>query len=181
VSSEQKVILQGYHSLITAIIKRQLELSYLAMNCVNCNLQLRDDNAMHHADGEPARDFQPLAGVLTVLASIIMIFYGIGFSSAYIASANYYNTGTFYPALYIGVSNLCAFPFSLAGGIFLIKRTQAVTSMAGMVLALASGFVPVIALASSNYVWTNGLWIGLPLIAFPAVSLVAVATSKKAR
>ena len=136
---------------------------------------------MHHASGKPARDFQPLAGALTILASIIMIFYGIGFSSAYIASANYYHTATLYPALYIGLWNLCAFPFSLAGGIFLFKRKHVVTSVVGMVLALVSGFVPVIALASSNYVWTNGLWVGLPLIVLPAVSLVAVATSKKAR
>lgn len=149
------------------------------MNYENCNRQLREDGAAHHAEGEPARDFQPFAGVLTIFASILMVFYGIGFSSAYrLGKLLPYNDAL--PCLYIGVWNLCAFPFSLAGGIFLFKRKHVVTSVVGMVLALVSGFVPVIALASSNYVWTNGLWVGLPLIVFPAVSLVAVAVSKKA-
>jgi hypothetical protein len=44
------------------------------MNCVNCNLQLKDDGGAHNADGEPARDFQPLVGVLTILASILIVF-----------------------------------------------------------------------------------------------------------
>lgn len=139
-----------------------------------------------HKDGnvpsnrKPAKDFRPLAGVFTILASIIMVTYGIGFSSAYLASANYYNAPLFHPALYMGIWNSCAFPFSLVGGIFLLKRSHKVLSTVGMVLALTSGFVSLLAFASPNYVWINGLWIGLPLFVLPTASLVAVAAGGKA-
>lgn len=142
-------------------------------------MQFRNGSLAHHPNDKPTNDFNPLAGVLTILASIIMIFYGIGFSSSFIASANYYNTSVFYPALYIGVWNSCAFPFTLAGGISLIKKRHFMLSIVGITLALASGFVPMIALASPNYVWLNGLWAGLPLIFLPIISLVAVAISKR--
>jgi hypothetical protein len=46
-------------------------------------------------------------------------------------------------------------------------------------LVLASGFVPLIAYASFDYVWVNGLIIGLPVMFFSIVALVAVIASKK--
>jgi hypothetical protein len=149
------------------------------MNGVSYTLQVNEESSAIHTNDKTVKDFRPLAGALTIVASLIMISYGIGFSSSYMASANYYNITTFYPALYIGLWNICAFPFSLAGGIFLFKRKHASPSIVGMILALASGFVPIIALASPNYVWTNGLWMGLPLIILPTVSLVVTAASKK--
>ena len=122
---------------------------------------------------------RPLAGVLTILASIVMIFYGFGFSLAYISSINYYHTRVFDPALYIGIWNSCAFPFTLAGGIFLIKKKHFMLSIVGITLALASGFVPMIVLAVfPNYVWTNGLPTGLPLMILSIVALIAVAVSR---
>jgi len=125
-------------------------------------------------------NFRLLAGFLTILTSIIMIFYGFGFSLAYISSINYYHTRVFDPALYIGIWNSCTFPFTMAGGIFLIKKKHFMLSIVGMVLALASGFIPMIALASfPNYVWTNGWPIGAPLIFLSIVALVALAVSKK--
>ena len=127
-----------------------------------------------------SRELRPLAELLTVFAAMIMIYYGFSGVFAYISSVSYYNTRVFQPALYIGIWNICTFPFTLAAGIFLFKKKHFLISMGGVILALLSGFVPIIALSYfSGYDWTNGLWLGAPLLFLSVVSLIFVTSSNK--
>ena len=120
-----------------------------------------------------------IAGILTVFAAIIMIYYGLGGLSNYISSLNYYHPVFNEPLLYIGLWNSCTFPFTLAGGILLLKKRHIHLSIIGMVLASVSGFVPLVVFAVIPGYATNGLEFGAPLIFLSIVSFALLAISKR--
>jgi hypothetical protein len=120
-----------------------------------------------------------VAGILTVLSSLIMVYYGLGFLSAYIGSINYYHTRIFEPALYIGIWNCFAFPFTLTGGIFLLRKKYFRFSIFGLLVALVSGFVPTITFAVIHGYESNGLSLGAPLLFLSLFSLTLLAISKR--
>lgn len=146
------------------------------MSYSNKQFASEKNSTEHPIQTNPSKRSKPFAGILMVLASLVMVFYGIGFSGSYLGSISYYHAvRVFYPALVIGLWNFCVFPFPLAGGIFLLKGKHFLLSIVGVALTLTSAFVPMIVLTVfPNYVWTNGLLIGLPFLCLSLLSLVNV-------
>jgi hypothetical protein len=116
-----------------------------------------------------------IAGTLMIIATIIMLFYWFVFFNLYASSVAYYNTANNYAALYSGIWNSCALPFTLVGTIFLFKKKHVRLCILGIALTLVSGFVPAIIFTVVNnyatYVF-DGLELGAPLIILSATALI---------
>ncbi len=110
-----------------------------------------------------------------IIAAMIMLYYGFAGLSSYVSSLYYYHPVFYAPLLYIGIWNVCAFPFALATGILLLRKRYFRISIFGILVTLLSGFVPQIVFAVIHGYADNGWELGAPLIVLSAVAL-ALAT-----
>ena len=92
----------------------------------------------------------------------------------YKGTVEYYNVAVFYPALYIGILNLCACAFSVVGGIALSKRRYFPLTLTSIFLLLASGIAAPIAWGLYGYIWFNGLLLGAFQIVVSLIVLVSL-------
>ena len=119
-----------------------------------------------------------LAGILLLLSSVVTGFWGFILFGMYEGTVEYYNVAVFYPAIYVGILNLSAVAFCVAGGVALLKRKYIPLSLVGVFLLLASGIASPIAWAMHGYIWSNGLIVGAPHIAISVCVLVLMVISK---
>ena len=112
-------------------------------------------------------------GVVLLLSSAVTGVMAFGLLGMYQASVAYYHVAVAYPALYVGILNAVACALCFAGGAAALKRKLFPLTVAGVVFLLASGVAAPVAWGLDNYVWLNGLFVGVFQM---AVSLMVLAS-----
>lgn len=123
--------------------------------------------------------FPIAAGVLTIIAASIIIFYAFLTVTQMVtyANSNYYQQNLTYLVyvLFAGIWNFVAFGLGLTGGLFSLRRKHFMLTVVGMSLLLVGGFVAVAGTGIIGGGWTI---LGIPVIILAILSIIFVGVSK---
>jgi hypothetical protein len=164
------------------------------LNCPRCGREIRDEAAIYcpycanPLTAQKRRTAFPVAaGILTIIAACITLAIGV---LSLMTAVNYFTTiRTFNPSpppnyppvlpyLIMGIFNVVAFAFGLAGGVCALRRRRFALSIGGAGMVLASAFVVIFSIGSIPYALFLGLLFAMPILILAILGVVFVAVSK---
>lgn len=116
-------------------------------------------------------------GALMIFAALLSANFGLTFVSLYFPGA-VAQGGTFV-AFQIGIFSVIAFVLGLICGGLLLANKRVQTSVAGIVAIFCLGLATIVIPIVEGSLWTSGLIVAFPMIAFPALALTQVELNTK--
>jgi cation transport ATPase len=160
------------------------------LNCPNCGKEILDEDASFCPRcGEPLEAEDEIQQKQTdlVLAAAILSIIAAAFSSGlgyiaiyqYVSLLSYYGHSLLQGFLILGVFDIVAAAFALAGGIFMLKRRHIKVSILGVILIVVSVFVTYVTIQHYQYGFMDILLFSeISILIFSILSGVLVFTSK---